>query len=93
MVNEPDELFESIDVEAPAAKDRSGRERGGASRTPKRQKRNAKYGFGGRKRFGKSGDAVSTADMSGFSAGRMKGRPGGTKKQRLGKSRRAAAKG
>lgn len=38
----------------------------------KRQKKNEKYGFGGKKRFGKSGDAISSGDMSGFSAKRMK---------------------
>ena len=51
----------------------------------KRQKKDAKFGFGGKKRFAKSGDAQSTADMSGFSARKMKGK--GSK--RLGKSRRA----
>ena len=85
-------MFESINVEAPGAKSSSGRERGpgeetgrrgtsrgGTSRDGprfKRQKKDAKFGFGGKKRFGKSGDASSSGDMRGFSAGRMKGRGG-----------------
>ena len=52
----------------------------------KRQKRDDKHGFGGKKRFSKSTDAASTADLRGFSAKRMKGGKG---PQRLGKSRRA----
>ena len=71
-------------------------------RDAKRQKKNEKFGFGGKKRFAKSGDAMSSGDMRGFSTGKMKGKmkdtrrvggaPKGTtiaKKQRLGKSRRA----
>ena len=57
----------------------------------KRQKRDQKFGFGGKKRFAKSGDATSTADMRGFSAKKMKAGGAGVKK-RLGKSRRAAAR-
>ncbi|KAI1414539.1 Ebp2-domain-containing protein [Hypoxylon sp. FL1857] len=58
----------------------------------KRQKKNEKYGFGGKKRHAKSGDAVSSGDLSGFDARRMKagikgkGKP--VKSARLGKSRR-----
>ncbi|KAF4585441.1 Eukaryotic rRNA processing [Ophiocordyceps camponoti-floridani] len=46
----------------------------GAARKPnaKRQKKNDKYGFGGKKRNSKSGDAVSSADLSAFDAKRMK---------------------
>lgn len=75
-------MFESINVEAPGAKSSSGRERGpgeGTSRDGprfKRQKKDAKFGFGGKKRFSKSGDAASSGDMRGFSAGRMKGSGG-----------------
>ncbi|OTA67911.1 Ebp2-domain-containing protein [Hypoxylon sp. EC38] len=65
----------------------------------KRQKKNEKYGFGGKKRHAKSGDAVSSGDLSGFDARRMKagggivkgkgkGKP--VKSARLGKSRRKA---
>ncbi|KAF7720280.1 rRNA processing protein [Penicillium ucsense] len=55
----------------------------------KRQKRDQKFGFGGKKRFSKSGDAASTGDMRGFSQKKMKA--GASK--RPGKSKRAAAKG
>ncbi|KAJ3558027.1 hypothetical protein NPX13_g9808 [Xylaria arbuscula] len=57
----------------------------------KRQKKNDKFGFGGKKKHSKSGDAQSSADLSGFSAKRMKGgAPKGKtpKTARLGKSRR-----
>lgn len=58
----------------------------------KRQKKDQKFGFGGKKRFAKSGDAVSSGDMSGFSSKKMKaGAKGGAK--RPGKSKRAASKG
>lgn len=53
----------------------------------KRQRKDAQYGFGGKKRFAKSGNAVSTADLRGFSTKKMKGQKKGP--QRLGKSRRA----
>lgn len=75
--NPDDDMFESINVEAPGAKSSSGRERGpGDGPRFKRQKKDAKFGFGGKKRFSKSGDAASSGDMRGFSAGRMKGRGG-----------------
>ncbi|KAI4260599.1 MAG: hypothetical protein LQ352_000160 [Teloschistes flavicans] len=53
----------------------------------KRQKKDAKFGFGGKKRFAKSGDAFSTSDLKTFSAKGMKGRKKGG--QRPGKIRRA----
>ncbi|KAI1377228.1 Ebp2-domain-containing protein [Hypoxylon crocopeplum] len=65
----------------------------------KRQKKNDRYGFGGKKRHVKSGDAASSGDLSSFNARRMKfsggaggarGKPG---KTRLGKSRRNAGAG
>ena len=71
----------------------------------KRQKKDTKYGFGGKKRFGKSGDSMSSGDLSSFNAKRMKsgagdrGGPGGGgarkggSKPRLGKSRRQAQAG
>ncbi|KAK5060054.1 hypothetical protein LTR84_009938 [Exophiala bonariae] len=95
QVNEADnrgdsDIFQSIAVEAGPDKDRSGRERGSGDRSAggaqKRQKRDQKFGFGGKKRFSKSGDAVSSGDMRGFSASKMKGK---SKPMRLGKSRRA----
>ena len=68
----------------------------------KRRGKDAKFGYGGKKRFSKSGDAESSADMRGFSAARMKGRGGGGARggrgggrggsQRPGKSRRAAGR-
>lgn len=57
----------------------------------KRQKKNEKFGFGGKKRHSKSSDAMSTADMRNFSVKKMKGGAKGGSK-RLGKSKRAAAK-
>ena len=86
------DLFSTIDIEQPGAKDRSGRERGPGGPPPKRQKRDQKYGFGGKKRHAKSGDALSSGDMRGFSAGKMKGKGGKAKVQRPGKNRRAAAR-
>lgn len=82
---------------AKSSKKRSAGDHGAPN--PKRQKKNAKYGFGGKKRFSKSGDALSSGDLSGFSAKRMKsgGGAGGGKKPgktpRLGKSRRKAMAG
>ncbi|MCJ1417627.1 rRNA-processing protein and EBNA1-binding protein ebp2 [Xylographa parallela] len=66
---------------------RSSRRDGKGAPRDKRQKKDAKFGFGGKKRFAKSGDAVSTGDLRGFSSKKMKGVKKGT--QRLGKSRRA----
>ncbi|KAL5380853.1 hypothetical protein PMIN06_010672 [Paraphaeosphaeria minitans] len=54
--------------------------RGGEGGNFKRQKKNDKFGFGGKKRHGKSNDAQSSADGRGFSHKKMKGgaakRPG-----------------
>ncbi|KAK7757181.1 rRNA-processing protein EBP2 [Diatrype stigma] len=57
-----------------SAGNRGGRGGGDSRPQPnaKRQKKNEKFGFGGSKRHAKSGDAISTGDMSGFSARRMK---------------------
>ena len=58
-------------------------------RPTKRRKKDEKFGFGGKKRFSKSGDALSSGDLKGLSAKAMKGtgaaKPGA---KRLGKSRR-----
>jgi rRNA-processing protein EBP2 len=99
-----DDLFENIDVEDGPKTNRQGRERGSSGPASKRQKKDQKFGFGGKKRFAKSSDAASTADIRGFSASRMKGGRsgasrgrggggggGGRSTKRLGKSRRAAA--
>jgi rRNA-processing protein EBP2 len=64
----------------PSRKDRMG--------PNKRQKKDAKFGHGGKKRFAKSGDAMSSGDLTGFSSKKMKGHT----KQRPGKARRANAK-
>ncbi|POS81051.1 hypothetical protein DHEL01_v200567 [Diaporthe helianthi] len=70
------------------------------SRTPnhKRARKDAKFGFGGKKRHAKSGTAESSGDVSGFSAKGMKGRGGAAprkiaKTARLGKSKRKAGAG
>ncbi|KAF2438345.1 Ebp2-domain-containing protein [Karstenula rhodostoma CBS 690.94] len=56
------------------------RGRGGEGGNFKRQKKNDKFGFGGKKRYAKSNDAQSSADGKGFSHKKMKGgaakRPG-----------------
>lgn len=78
------------DAGTSAKKDRAERRAKGAADGPnrKRQKKNDKFGFGGKKKFAKSNDAQSTGDMKGYSVKRMKGggKPG---KQRPGKSKRA----
>ncbi|KAF2104823.1 eukaryotic rRNA processing [Rhizodiscina lignyota] len=64
----------------------------GGKPNPKRQKRDEKYGFGGKKRHKKSGDAISSADMRDFSTKKMKAPFGGGAKagaKRPGKSKRA----
>ncbi|KKK17738.1 hypothetical protein ARAM_001359 [Aspergillus rambellii] len=90
-----------FDVAVEDAIQSNGRKRGpgGENGAPslKRQKKNEKFGFGGKKRFSKSGDAVSSGDMRDFSVKKMKagGAKGGPKggPKRPGKSKRAAARG
>lgn len=77
------DMFDIAVEEASSQPEKRGREGGG-----KRQKKDAKFGFGGKKRHAKSGDAASSGDLSNFSAKKMKG---GSK--RPGKSKRTAAKG
>ncbi|OJI96038.1 hypothetical protein ASPVEDRAFT_48313 [Aspergillus versicolor CBS 583.65] len=88
---EGDELFdvavENAVEENPRKRGRN--ETGGPSQ--KRQKKNEKFGFGGKKRHSKSGDAMSSGDLRGYSVKKMKGGAGGPK--RPGKSKRAAARG
>jgi len=74
------------------ARDGAGGRRDGAPKA-KRQRRNEKFGFGGKKRHAKSGDAASSGDVSGFSVNKMKGRTKGRagKAPRPGKARRKAA--
>ncbi|PGH05365.1 hypothetical protein AJ79_06834 [Helicocarpus griseus UAMH5409] len=85
---EPDLFDVALEEGGKSASRVGGNKRAGAQN--KRQKKDQKFGFGGKKRFAKSGDAVSSGDMSGFSVGKMKGRKKGAA-QRPGKSRRAAS--
>lgn len=84
-----EDLFD-IALDNAAKEDRSSRpsKDGPGRKGPpnKRQKKDEKFGFGGKKRFSKSTNAASTADMDGFSTRKMKGKKA---PQRLGKSRRA----
>ncbi|KAI4284858.1 MAG: hypothetical protein L6R38_001123 [Xanthoria sp. 2 TBL-2021] len=83
------DLFD-VALEDASKPDKAGRpaRTGQGGRGPsKRQKKDDKFGFGGKKRFAKSGDAVSTSDFRGFNSKIMKGQKKGS--QRLGKSRRA----
>ena len=79
-----EDLFD-VALDDAAENDRSSRSARDAPRNKKRKK-DEKFGFGGKKRFAKSTDAASTADMRSFSTKKMKGKKG---PQRLGKSRRA----
>ncbi|KAL9617124.1 MAG: hypothetical protein Q9160_008067 [Pyrenula sp. 1 TL-2023] len=85
LVRETDEDLFDVEID-------QGKSGANSGPKAKRQKRDAKFGFGGKKRFNKSGTAASTADMKGFpSAKKMKGSNAGRlgKTKRLGKSRRA----
>ena len=64
-------------------------QKGGKTVSSKRQKKDARFGFGGKKRHSKSSDAVSGADLSNFSVKRMKNP--GKKHTRPGKARRTKA--
>ncbi|KAK0251821.1 hypothetical protein B0A54_11481 [Friedmanniomyces endolithicus] len=63
-----------------------GRRGGDEGPNRKRQKKDEKHGFGGKKRFAKSNDARSTAEGDGYSVKKMKGGKGA---MRPGKSKRA----
>ncbi|TFB00127.1 rRNA-processing protein EBP2 [Trichoderma ghanense] len=79
----------SVDNEIAKHSQRSGAGRqqsGTRTVNAKRQKKNEKYGFGGKKRHAKAGDALSSGDLSRFNVKKMKG-----KASRPGKSRRKAA--
>lgn len=69
-------------------------------KSKKRAVRDAKYGFGGRKRVGKQNSAESSADMNAMFKDRSKpagkgklGVKGGGTQKRPGKTARAAARG
>ncbi|TQS36899.1 hypothetical protein Golomagni_02642 [Golovinomyces magnicellulatus] len=83
-VNEKEaDMFDvAVDEEIGASK-QSRDHRDGSSR---RQKKDEKFGFGGKKKFKKSGDAISSGDLRGFSSKKMKG----SVKFRPGKSRRSS---
>jgi rRNA-processing protein EBP2 len=85
-----EDLFDvALDNDAKPSDDRRNDRKGGVN---KRQKKNEKFGFGGKKRHAKSNTAESSADGRGFSARKMKGKPaGGAAKARPGKARRAKA--
>lgn len=87
--NEADLFDVALEEETKSTGGRNDR-KGGPN---KRQKKDEKFGHGGKKRFKKSGDAMSSGDLSGFSVKKMKG--GGAKggaKSRPGKARRAGGK-
>ena len=75
------------DATKPSQRSRLSKGLADGQRSSKRQKKDSKFGFGGRKRFAKSGDAISSSDLTRFSTKKMKGQKKGA--QRLGKSRRA----
>ncbi|KAK5657272.1 hypothetical protein OQA88_3331 [Cercophora sp. LCS_1] len=102
--NEADDLFDVAvenELKSGSGKKRSFSAGDHGPPNAKRQKKDAKFGFGGKKKHGKSGDAMSSGDLSGFSAKRMKTGgnpgPGGKKKPvkatRPGKARRKAGAG
>ncbi|KAJ6119680.1 hypothetical protein N7523_003960 [Penicillium sp. IBT 18751x] len=83
--DDANDLFD-VAIEDTDKPDSRKRGRDGEGRNSKRQKKDSKFGFGGKKRFSKSGDAASSGDMRSFSQKKMKS--GGAK--RPGKSKRAA---
>ncbi|KAF3896577.1 Eukaryotic rRNA processing [Trichophyton interdigitale] len=87
---EESELFDvALEESSKSDSRRGGRGKDGEGSRSKRQKKDAKFGFGGKKRFAKSGDAISSGDLSSFSTSKMKGKKTGAAK-RLGKGRRQA---
>lgn len=96
---EEEDMFD-VALEEHTKDTRGGRSKGGkggkgGAPNPKRAKRDAKFGFGGKKRFSKSGDAVSSGDLSRFSTKKNREGFGGPAKKkgktmRPGKSKRAA---
>ncbi|KFY29685.1 hypothetical protein V494_08545 [Pseudogymnoascus sp. VKM F-4513 (FW-928)] len=87
--NESDMFDVALD-EAASSKP-EGRDR--SEKRNKRNKKDEKYGFGGKKRHAKSNDAHTTGDLTGFSSRKMKGqsKPSAAK-ARPGKARRAGNK-
>ena len=91
---EPDLFDVSLEDSATTAKnDREARRSAsGGAPNAKRQKKNEKFGYGGKKRFSKSSDAQSTNDMRGFPGKNMKKPFKAGKSARPGKSKRAKAR-
>ncbi|CAG8528875.1 3302_t:CDS:2 [Paraglomus occultum] len=88
-----DDDFE-IALEEAAREDRPVK-RQKIGKSTKRSRKDAKFGFGGKKKYAKSNTAQSTADISDFNPRAMKGGWGVKKKPknyRLGKTRRQAMK-
>ena len=85
-----DTEIKGVDKKSAGARPGGGRDGPGAA---KRHKKDAKYGFGGKKRHAKSNDAASAGDLGGFSVKRMKAGGKGKTTPRLGKSKRKAAAG
>jgi rRNA-processing protein EBP2 len=77
-----------FDVALDNAAKTSDRRDGSSKPNFKRQKKDNKYGFGGKKRHSKSNDAASTSNARSFSMSKMKGKPSGGASKRPGKSRR-----
>ncbi len=85
------DLFDvAVDDEISKHSQRSGGGRSSSGLNAKRQKKNDKFGFGGKKKHIKSGDAMSSGDLSGFNAKKMKAGGKYKKASRPGKSRRKA---
>ena len=81
-----EDAAETEKADRAARRAKGGAAGGAAGSRMKRQKKDEKFGFGGKKRFAKSNDARSAGDTSGYSVKRMKGK---TSKPRPGKSKRA----
>ncbi|KAK8147594.1 rRNA-processing protein and EBNA1-binding protein ebp2 [Beauveria asiatica] len=84
---------DEISKHSQRASQRSGAGRSSSGPNTKRQKKNEKFGFGGKKKHSKSGDAMSSGDISGFNAKKMKAGSKKIKASRPGKSRRKAMSG
>ncbi|KAL9612505.1 MAG: hypothetical protein Q9167_002890 [Letrouitia subvulpina] len=80
-----DDMFD-VAIEDAAKSSNKGTKANGHAQS-KRRKKDSKFGFGGKKRHAKSGDAASTADMRKFSVSKMKGQKKGI--QRPGRDRRS----
>ena len=93
-----DDEFDVQLEEALGERKQARREQAGHRPKMSRQKRNDKYGFGGKKRYNKSNDAQTLDDFGSRGAGKKGGkggkgaRPPARKAQRPGKARRAAGR-